>query len=432
MNAAIGSKRKFVVAFNRDRDGYQVPLALHSAAMLQGLVTDFYAPDRYPGKWLTPKRLIHRHVAGLPSSVVHSSLRALLLQVYHETRQAGGDGWFMKVDAILSRNAANLAAESSADLLLYSQYAQEAFADSRLSKRLKGLFFFHPHPALGTEILLKDFERFPECVWSVNNATEMVNSHLKARIDAECSMADFFICASSFTRQSLIFHGIAPERIAVAPYGTRPANRAGSVLRNATATRFLFVGQGLQRKGLHHLLRAWKEARLGNATLRLICSRLDPGFQHLLDQPNVEYSPAVTRAEILDAFASSHIFVMPSLVEGFGLVYLEALASGCYLIATPNTGVPDLGLSEEMALLVKPGNVGQLSHALRQAHERRSAHMIDHEAIARFADSLSWGAFRQRVVSSLDDSVMQAALYLELWRTTGAGGPAKPEPAKVT
>ena len=403
MFTPTGGKGKFVVAFNRDRDSYQLPLALHSGARLQALVTDFYAPDHRLGRLLTPRRLRHRHVHGLPSRLVRSSPRALLLQVYHEAQRAYGERWFMQVDALLSRKAASIAAESSADLLLYAQYAQEAFADRRLAKRLKGLFIFHPHTDLAKQILTRDLEKFPECSGSLKKAVEIDNPELTDRLDAEISMADFFICASSFTRRSLVFHGIAPERVAVVPYGAQPTQAPGTADRTAARTRFLFVGQGMQRKGLHHLLRAWKQARLGNATLRVICARLDPAFQPLLDQPNVEFSTGVSRAELLETFASSHIFVMPSLVEGFGLVYLEALAAGCLVMATPNTGVPDLGLPDEMALIVEPGNIDQLCGALQEADRRRKAGAIDHGAISRRAASLSWEAFRGRILAHLDD-----------------------------
>jgi glycosyltransferase involved in cell wall biosynthesis len=332
---------------------------------------------------------------------VRCSPRALWLQAYHEARRSREDRWFTRVNASLSRLAADVAAKSSADLLLYAEYAREAFSDRRLSGRLKGLFVFHPHARLAKEILRQDAARFPECSGSLRYASETENRELVARVDAELAMADFFLCASSFTRQSLLSHGVCPERIAVVPYGAPSVQGLANTPRDTSATRFLYVGQGVQRKGLHHLLRAWSQSRLSNASLRVICPRLEPGFQPLVNQPNVEFSAAVSRAELLEAFTSSHVFVMPSLVEGFGLVYLEALAAGCLVIATPHTGVPDLGLPEGMALLVEPGDIGQLCEALQQAHQRRAAHLIDHEAIAAVAATLTWEGFRQRLLWQL-------------------------------
>jgi len=403
METNLGAKRKFVVAFNRDRDGYQVPLALHSAGMLQVLVTDFYASDHNFARSLTPKRLRHRSIAGLPRSMVRTSPVSVLMQAYTELRRARATGWYMQVDARLSRMAADSAADSSADLFLYAQYAQEAFSDRRLANRLKTLFVFHPHAGLSTQILGEDAQNYPECGGSLKHAIEIDDRELLSRLDSEIKLADFFFCASSFTRRSLVHHGVDPQRITVVPYGTTPTNVSETVVRDPSTTRFLYVGQGVQRKGLHHLLRAWRQARPQNSILRVICSQIDPNFEPLLNQPGIDFSRAVSRAELLTAFSSSHIFVMPSLVEGFGLVYLEALAAGCFVIATPNTGVPDLGLPEGMAMIVEPADVGQLGEALNTAQRLQANHRMDHSEISRFANSLSWGAFRQRLVSRINE-----------------------------
>ena len=61
---------------------------------------------------------------------------------------------------------------------------------------------------------------------------------------------------------------------------------------------------------------------------------------------------------------------MPSLVEGFGLVYGEALGAGLFCIGTANTGLPDMNLSENEALLVSVGDIAELSHSLHTAYRK--------------------------------------------------------------
>ena len=46
---------------------------------------------------------------------------------------------------------------------------------------------------------------------------------------------------------------------------------------------------------------------------------------------------------------------MPSLVEGFGQVYLEALAEGTPILGTKNTALPDLGGEEDGVFLATAG-----------------------------------------------------------------------------
>ncbi len=47
---------------------------------------------------------------------------------------------------------------------------------------------------------------------------------------------------------------------------------------------------------------------------------------------------------------------MPSINEGFGIVYLEAMASGCITIGTEGEGIADLIVSGENGFLVPPDN----------------------------------------------------------------------------
>ena len=74
--------------------------------------------------------------------------------------------------------------------------------------------------------------------------------------------------------------------------------------------------------------------------------------------------------ELRRQYARSDIVVLPSLIEGFGLVYLEALASGCYCLGTENTGLPDVVSSESIGLVFPVGSVDRLSEALENAYRK--------------------------------------------------------------
>ena len=80
----------YVVAFNRDRDFYQLPLALHERGLLTRLITDYYRPD---AAWLSRlpllSRLAHRYAEGLPSRLVTSRLRDAAWSL-----QGGGVGFY--------------------------------------------------------------------------------------------------------------------------------------------------------------------------------------------------------------------------------------------------------------------------------------------------------------------------------------------------
>lgn len=393
--------RRFVVAFNRDRDHYQVPLALQEAGLLETLVTDLYCSGRGIASLFPYLKLVHRQVPGLPADRVKQLNLTALYQIVHNAIRPGSRLLIDRVDATLSRGASKVARKSNADLLLYSQYAREAFRDPDLIARRKGLFVFHPHHRLVRSILSDDCARNPNINWSIDREASLQFSRSHDRLNEECALADFFICASTFTRRSLINHGIQARTIGIAPYGTDREVTRLPLTKGISTTNFLFVGQGIQRKGIHHLLTAWRRLDIKAARLRIVCSRVDPCLRRLIDHPTIDFSAAISRKELDRLFTTSHVFVMPSLVEGFGLVYLEALASGCYTIGTTNTGLPDLGVPQHFASTIEAGNIDELSRALEIADQLHKRSEIDHQAIQKFARTRQWLGFRKAVVSQL-------------------------------
>jgi glycosyltransferase involved in cell wall biosynthesis/GT2 family glycosyltransferase len=68
--------------------------------------------------------------------------------------------------------------------------------------------------------------------------------------------------------------------------------------------------------------------------------------------------------DINDLLAACDIFALPSELEGFGLVYLEAAVHGVPSVATRVGGIPDAVIDEETGILVEVGDVDELRNAL--------------------------------------------------------------------
>jgi glycosyltransferase involved in cell wall biosynthesis len=392
----------YVVAFNGSRDFYQVPLALYERCLLERLVTDVYYSDRALARrmpWM--KRFRHRHVDGLPSRLTKSDWYATALQVLGPRgfgRLLAADHYkiFNLVDDHLSTMALKVAQRSDADLFLYSGYACEAFSAS--PGRRKGLFVFHPHYRLVRELLEADYAKYRECLWSMRQEQEIAQSPEKlAKFDREIELADFVVCASSFTRRSLLHMGCAEDKISVVPYGTHVRYPYREKRRGVC--RFLFVGQGLQRKGLHHLLRVWRNLAFRDATLTIIAYTIDPEIARNLPK-GVELLPGQPSEVLYGHYAQSHILVMPSLVEGFGHVYLEALAMGCFVIGSEASGLPDLHAPAWAVASTPAGDLGLLAAAMRAAYGSHREGAIPHAEIRRYAESqLQWRTFREKIAN---------------------------------
>jgi glycosyltransferase involved in cell wall biosynthesis len=396
---------KFVVTFNRDRDFYQVPLALAEARVLDRLITDLYIPD-YMRDWRIVHRLgiAHRRIEGLPSELVQSSPDLILGQAIGlrlARSEAQRISIFKWLDKKLSRRSLRRAILRNVGMLSYSGYALECFSDPVMQERVKHLFVFHPHADLPREILSKDLSLHPEV--GASNAVHMaeMESSDKWRVEAEIKLASSILCASSFTKKSVEVVCPPNTPISVVPYGCETPGLVMKMPLKNRPVNLLYIGQGVQRKGLHHLLKVWqKHGRGWNARLTVIAGRVDPGIAKLAEDAGVVILPNQTRSKIAEYFALADVFVMPSLVEGFGLVYLEAFAAGCYVIGTKNTGLPDLNPPMGIASVLEAGDLNGLAETLNSliVTHRDS---LDYQHIQGFAAQNTWSNFRAGIRSAV-------------------------------
>lgn len=121
------------------------------------------------------------------------------------------------------------------------------------------------------------------------------------------------------------------------------------------------VGNLLRQKRFHITLQAFARLRevCPEAALTLIGQGperdpLDAMCRELGISESVRFLGQVPNSQVLEEMSKSRFFVMPSVNEGFGIVYLEAMASGCITIGTEGEGIADLIVSGENGFLVPP------------------------------------------------------------------------------
>ena len=126
----------------------------------------------------------------------------------------------------------------------------------------------------------------------------------------------------------------------------------------------LFVGDLSREKGIHILLRAY--AQLRDAPPLVLIGRKCPDTPANFP-PNVMFLASWPHAAVMEAWRRCSIAIAPSVwSEPFGLVVIEAMASGRPVIASRTGGIPDIIIDNHTGLLVPPGD----PTALRSALER--------------------------------------------------------------
>ncbi len=376
---------KVVVVHGGARDAYQVAQALSEAGLLEALVTDLFFPsDRPWARALAAKlpaglqtMLRARSAPALPSAKVRNcivaGLQTLALdrlpRVSFDIRRRA----IRSADATQGRTAGRLANRTHAGLLAYSYYAYDAFQAFAGSGVL---FQVHPHPLTIRRILREELALHPDCAASLNQEWELALPEEDFQhLVAEPALAARFLCASSFTHQSLIENGAHPATIRVVPYGVDLQRFRPDPTRRAPATsklRLLFVGRINQRKGIKYLLEALHLLQTDQVELT-ICGRVVDGlelFKPFADRVMVR--PSVSPAELEAAYQTADLFVFPSVAEGFGQVLLEALASGLPILSTTHTAAPDLITDGVEGFIVPPRRPDLLAARIDWAATHRS------------------------------------------------------------
>ena len=401
---------KWVVTFAGSRDRYQVPLALAEDGRLDHLVTDFYAardtgfrrifacfPD---GARIA---LARRYEYGLNSGLVKWSLTGLLSDRLLCRSQA-------ERDQRLAKMAGDLARRNDSGLISYSYYGYRAFHAYGLERWPKILLQVHPHPASVRKIFSEELEHSDFGGSSLLRELEL--SSEPSRLDelsGESLLADHCIVASTFSKRTLVENGVPEDRIDVVPYGVDPASPCAQAKEGCTF-RVVFVGQLVQRKGLEYLLKAWRRLRLPKAEL-ILAGRGNVDRSLLAAySSDFKYLGAISNTTLKDLYCTSDLFCMPSLVEGFGMVYLEALACGIPVIATPNTGAADIIQEGREGFIVPIRDVDALAVRLEWAYENRAALAEMGIAARKLADQYPRARFRRGVLAVIHQVEKRGAI----------------------
>jgi phosphatidylinositol alpha-1,6-mannosyltransferase len=143
----------------------------------------------------------------------------------------------------------------------------------------------------------------------------------------------------------------------------------------------LFVGRLDCNKGIEYLLRSFSRINdeVSDAKLVIVGEGPVKRYIHTFTSKypfknSIIHVGHVLEEDLPKFYAASDLVVLPSLMEGFGITLLEAMASGKPCVATRAGGVEDAVVNGETGLVVPPADSYSLYHAIRTllTDEKRS------------------------------------------------------------
>ncbi len=243
----------------------------------------------------------------------------------------------------------------------------------RLSSRK--LDIVHLTDPFGSPVLPRKFVATVHDIFPITlnefKGSELMRFYLK-RTPGILNKASAVITPSSYVHKSLQEH--FPESscpVIPVPEAAsdefHPRSRNGEILKPYGLDEhpyFIFVGRVDPRKNITGLIEAYmklpEEIRSGNL-LALVLSGRPQDLEefrnrhgHLLNGNGIVYLRDVPQKDLYHLYSSALAFVFPTLDEGFGLPVLEAMQSGCPVIASDLSCIPEI--AGEAAILVDPCN----------------------------------------------------------------------------
>ena len=216
------------------------------------------------------------------------------------------------------------------------------------------------------------------------------------REEREYALADAITVPSEFCVRSFVDMGIPRSRLHKIPYGVDLSQFRKVADPEPDRFEVLFVGQVSFRKGIPYLLEAFERLRHPHKRLRLVGAIENEMKKFLRDRSfhNVEFVGPVPQRDLVPIMNSSHVIVLPSIEDGFGMVLSQAMACGCPVICSINTAGDDLVEDGCEGFVVPIRNAQALAERLEQLCDQpKLRHEMGQNALRRVQQLGGWDEY---------------------------------------
>jgi glycosyltransferase involved in cell wall biosynthesis len=252
----------------------------------------------------------------------------------------------------------------------------------------------HPYPVISLVHHLRYSELRPK--WQ-NDLYRVVEKKYLQSVDG-------FILNSK-TTQDVVNSLVSDEKPSIVAHP--PTDRFGEaisereVMERAKSDdlQILFLGNVIYRKGLHTLLKAISTQRSAFRVDVVGGLTAEPKYAEEMQRfvavnglyPIVRFHGALDHQPLIDLYKKSHLMVVPSSYEGFGIVYLEGMGFGLPAIGTTAGAASEIITHGEDGYLIKPDDTETLAKIINTlAVDREVLLQLSLNAIKRYKSQPKW------------------------------------------
>ncbi|GAB1544832.1 hypothetical protein NUACC21_75080 [Scytonema sp. NUACC21] len=263
--------------------------------------------------------------------------------------------------------------------------------------------------------------------WTVAHGIEAWNIKNSA-IKTALRHADLILAVSSYTRDRLLAEqNLDPNKVTILfntfdPYRFQTASKPTYLLKQhrlkpeqpviLTVARLAEVER---YKGYDQILKALPKIRQTIPNVRYIIvgkgsdrARIEQLIEQLSLQDCVTLAGFVPDEQLCDYYNLCDVFAMPSKREGFGIVYLEALACGKPVLAGNQDGAIDALCHGKLGALVNPDDVEAIAQTIVQILQGTYPNTLMYQPESlrqKVIDTFGFDRFKQTLASLVDKTI---------------------------
>lgn len=277
--------------------------------------------------------------------------------------------------------------------------------------------------------------RMPACVQAVaSHLMRPLERHIANEIDriAVLDRSTQQVVERAYGRPtSVVRSGLDTQALTLRTEGRRRIRDRYGIADGTFAVMWLGILNPFRR--VEDLLEAVRLRREAGAKLRvLIVGRVDTAPRYARElrdfvarhnlEPLVEFvAHSIPEDELADYYSACDAFIFPNDHQAWGLAPLEALACQRPVIVSRGSGVHEVLVDGDTALLVPPRDPGAIAQALRSFMENPDlAGRIAHQGREFVAREFSWRGYATRMVKLYEETIEATGKLAEPFRAMGS------------
>jgi len=292
---------------------------------------------------------------------------------------------------------------------------------SQFIKKDFNIIHFNTNPTWinGSSILLR-FARFRQACTVLNiHGIPQLERRAEQRYDAipfnywmntlsYCNLADRIVVNSEFMRDSVVtWYGLDRKKVVVIPNGVdlKMYTENNNKIRLEGDPSIVYIGHLSRLKGIDILIQAIAELtnEFPGIKLHLIGNGNDQFYMRLAKEKGVEnnviFHGWLKHSLTPDYYKSSDICIFPSRHEGFGIVVLEAMASGIPVIASDIPSFREIISNGINGLLFKSEDANALAMQLTTLYKDSYLKGVLTQNALEKVTSYSWEKVAEKYIS---------------------------------